>query len=361
MAKRNRTPAAVTKAAARADQLHAEIYGAPKAEPDIQEPAAEAPAQDTQDIEAGGEIQPVEAPETSQASDTDTKEPSPPAEVPLEATPAAEPAPEPAPAEPEPVDEWKNKYLTLQGKYNAEVPRLNAAIGDLRREMAELQKAPVAAAPVTETEKSVVSDSDVVDYGQDLIDLIRRVSANEVTTQTKDLTPKIEQIAGQVQQSRAQTATERVYAKLDTEVQDWREINRSDGFIQWLGTADPYAGALRKDLLKTAFEQADPERVSAFFKGYLVDAQVVNPPQDPNPTPTPAPKAQIALGDLAGPVGGPSTAVVDPNVNQAPNWTRAQIATFYTDVQKGHYKDKPDKKTQIENSIAAALQTGRIQ
>lgn len=64
--------------------------------------------------------------------------------------PAPEPPPIPAPVSaPAPIsDDYKAKYDTLQGKYNAEVPVLYGEVGDLKIKLAE------AIAKITELQKT---------------------------------------------------------------------------------------------------------------------------------------------------------------------------------------------------------------
>jgi len=82
------------------------------------------------------------------------EEPAPQPAEPAEPTQNIEPvAPQPEvkpekPVEPEvPEETWQQKYKTLKGMYDAEVPRLHSDIRDLKSQMDKLQKA--AEAPET--------------------------------------------------------------------------------------------------------------------------------------------------------------------------------------------------------------------
>ncbi len=359
------TPAAVSKAAATAEEIHKQVYG-DSPEDTVEEAGAAqaAPAEDS--TGEGGDIQPVE-PQAQTDSTGDTQDVAPPTqtETGAEVTEVTPSNPEPA-SDPAPADDWEQKYKALQGKYNAEVPRMAADIRSLREEMEANKVAPAPAPETTPEKKPVVTDADLVDYGEDLVDLIRRVARDESSVFAEQLTPKIEQIQGQVQTSAKAQATNSVYGKLDSEVQDWRNINKSPEFITWLNESDPYVGDVRSNLLSDAFKKGDANRVAAFFKGYLAESRVVTPTpppsaQAPAPATESAPQGQMTLEQLAGPAGGPSMSEQSTQPKQAPSWTRAQIATFYADVQKGHYEKNPAKKAQIENSIALAMQENRIE
>ena len=347
------TPESVKKAAEAASELHKEVYGSE--EPDTQKEATQEAAPEGEATAKGGDIQPVETPAPAESAENTDPPASPPE--------AKEVTPSNKKPDNQPEVDWEGKYKVLQGKYNAEVPRLNAQLRELQGQVQQLMNAPKPE-PVKMTgddreQESVVSEQDLVDYGDDLVDLIRRVARAEAAEKTKDLTPTIEEIRGQVQKSNQRQVTNSVYSKLDAEVQDWKEINKSPDFVGWLQDLDPYAGSVRQNLLSDAFAQGDGDRVVAFFKGYLAEQQAVSPPKPSNPEPAAQP--QVRLEELAGPKAGSNGSSAPPQQPHAPQWTRAQIGKFYDDVHKGHYRLNPEKKAQIEASIAQAMAAGAVQ
>ena len=85
-------------------------------------------------------------------------------------------------------DTWEQKYRTLQGMYNKEVPRLNATNKDLTTRVSQLEsllgdlkqkEEPNEPEPVIE---KLITDSDVEEYG-DSIDVMRRAAKEEVAGQ----------------------------------------------------------------------------------------------------------------------------------------------------------------------------------
>jgi len=349
-------PRSVRKAELRAEAIHKNIYGDPESDTTDQTEPAEALGETQTD--GGVDTQPVEAQESPDAVvDTAGAAPSP-------DKPEAEPAPEPAPAPAAtPAEDWQAKYNSLQGKYNAEVPRMAADLRSMRDEMAAIRATTVAPAPNPEPaeKKTVVSDQDTADYGEDLIDLIRRVSRGEASELTGQLTPQIETIRGQVAQSKVQQVTSGIYAKLDAAVGDWRDINRSADFLSWLEQSDPYAGDIRKNLIGDAFQKGDGERVAAFFKGYLAEQKAVAPVQAPATTAQAKPAPQVSLDRLAGPTGGVSASETVGSIQpQTPQWNGTMVRDFYADVSKGVYKNDPKRMAQIEKSIATAVAQGTL-
>lgn len=371
MATKNRTkpgtPAAVKKAAVAAEELHKQVYGDP--ESDIKEPKeAEAPGGDGGE---GGDIQPVETQTQPEPTGNTSEQPLAEGEATVTEVTPPQSDPEPEPAATPPEENWEGKYKALKGKYDAEVPRLSADLREMRDQISALtamQQKAAETPPEPAPKKDVVTEQDMTDYGEDLIAFVRKVAENAAATAVGDLTPKLEQIQGQVVQSAQKQASNTVHSKLDTEIQDWRDINKSPEFLEWLAERDPYAGDYRKNLLVKAFDEGDAERVTAFFKGFLAERQAVTPnpttqtepAAQPAPTPETQVQAQVPLEQLAGPTGGPSSGNVNTQPEQAPTWTRAQISAFYKDVQLGAFKNNPEQQARIEASISAAMAENRI-
>jgi len=122
-----------------------------------------------------------------------TQDPQPPAEN-LNQDPAPTPAPsEPAataPAAPaatpsEGDEKWEARYKTLHGKYNAEVPRLHSALKERDSKLNSLtEEVEALKQALAKPKESLVKPEEVNEFGEPLVDLIRRAAREEV--QTKD-------------------------------------------------------------------------------------------------------------------------------------------------------------------------------
>lgn len=126
--------------------------------------------------------------------------------------PTPEPSPEPAPAAPVassdvphpepqevPEEKWEHKYRRLQGKYDAEVPRLHAQVRELQGVLAQMQQQMQAPPPPAEQPKEpdkYVSDEDVANYGEDFVDIQRRITLDA----TRDLRKQVEELKAQLAQ-----------------------------------------------------------------------------------------------------------------------------------------------------------------
>lgn len=314
-----------------------------------------------------------------------------PAETPAEPTetPATAEVVEITTAEPvaEPVDDgtdWKQKFKTLQGKYDTEMRTLTADQRTLQEQLnsqtailASMQNAAPAAPapeqPAPAPEAAVITATEVEDFGEDLLDVVGRkalLSVEPTLTAILDRLEKLEGGVATVQQSTLKTERDKVYDALNkwgtdrvTPPVNWRDINNSNEFKSWLREADPYAGNLRGALLQQAFEANDSARVVAFFAGYLKEQTTVTPDAlEPSTPATPVPQAaQIDLETLVQPGGAQEATPASAHGDSAGRYfTQAEIAAFYADVQRGRYKGREPEKAAIEAAISDAANNGRV-
>jgi type II secretory pathway pseudopilin PulG len=198
--------------------------------------------------------------------------PTEPTEVPSEPKPAEEPKPA--------VDaEWKQRYDILQGKYNAEVPRLHDQLksqGDVLQQLQhELEALKNKPAEPQQPKESLVTDKDEETFGSDLVDLARRVSRDEAS-QTLQRINMIENAIQQLMQlsqkvtavetNQVQTAQDKFWTSIATAVPDWKEINHEAQWLSWLAEYDIVAGKTRQESLDEASQRLDADRVAGLFK-----------------------------------------------------------------------------------------------
>ena len=290
-----------------------------------------------------------------------------------------------------PQEGWEQKYRVLQGKYNAEVPRLQNQVREQHGQLqsfqsqltatqnllaslsAQRETAP-AAQPSTATPAAttkLVKDEEVREFGADLIDVMRRVVREENAGQMAAVDQRIAPVAQRVDQVAqatqhvgqrvAQSDQQSVLTTLASAVPNWQELNEDPGFLEWLDQIDPFAGVQRGALLKQAYKAHDGSRVVAFFSGYLKEHAAVTPPAASNP-PAAAPAAapQRSLEQFVAP-GTPKTGAASTQDGSGKRvWTRAEIGQFYSDVQAGRFKGTKEQRKQIEADIFAAQREGRI-
>lgn len=295
------------------------------------------------------------------------------------AQPAASATP-PAPA----ADGWEQRYKVLQGKYNAEVPRLQRQVQDLSSTLEQLKAQGVAtqgmlaalaqgrvAAPGGQSQTPVapvklVKDEEVKEFGEDLTDFIKRVAQEAVLPAVEQkLQPVQQQVAevrGQSEEDRRmalKAAHERLLATLDREIPDWRQQNNDPGFLDWLSQADPYSGAARRDLLGKAYDGFDAPRIIAIFKGYRAEHAVVTP-TPPAAAPAQPDASQRKLEEFTAPGTPKAGAAGAPNGAGKRTWTQAEIKQFYDDAAAGKFRNNKQRRDEIEREIHAAVREGRV-
>jgi len=337
---------------------------------------AEQIAKDRKDQLAAGS-----PPPESQASSGDTGQQAPQGQQAAAAEGADTASASPASAS----EGWEQKYKVLQGKYNAEVPRLQRQSNEMASRLEQLTNQLTAtqsmlasfgqnraAAPAADTTApagngKLVKDEEVKEFGEELTDFIRRVAQDAVlphiAKQVQPVKQQIDQVertaAGMVQRD-ARTAHERFYATLDAEVPEWKTQNEDVGFLEWLQQADPYSGNKRADLLKQASERYDGPRVVMFFKGYRNENAVVTPPASAAPASAPAAGSQRSLDSFVAPGTQTAGATGAQNGARKRIWTTADIKQFYDDAAAGRYRQKMDERNSIEREIFEAQREGRI-
>ena len=266
-------------------------------------------------------------------------------------------------------EDYKQKYLTLQGMYNTDVPKLRTQAQDYEKRIKNMESLlasmkPVEAAPsaLEVTAGSIVTEDDVKEYGEAL-EVMRRVSREELgpimrklkelestLDSFKEVVPKVDRIVT----GQAKTAEQQFWNKIDKAIPNWKAINGHQDFVTWLFSADPMTGQARQDLLDDAQKKADADRVIHIFKtwigetGYGEDSETEVAHVESNTEL----ESQVAPGKGRG--GG------HISKGEKPSFTRAEIGAFYGNVAKGAFKGRDAERIKIESDIFQAQQDGRV-
>lgn len=295
----------------------------------------------------------------TQPVNPDTGEPI----VNTEPQPAPEPEPQNISPEPEPKpavseETWEQKYHTLKGKFDAEVPRLYAQVRELNTQVTQLT-ADLAVAkaqpaqPVPASTPSLITEQDKEAFGADLIDLIERATEAKLAGSRQleaQLTAEIAELKGKlgnVTERQVVSDKDRYESALTTAVPDWQALNVDQGFLNWLAEVDPVYGVPRQYALNNAYEALDAGRTATIFNQYK---KSVTPPA-PSTT-RPNLNSQVApTRSRTSPA--PSNANLDKRV-----YTQQDIDAFYAEWRRGMIDEA--EAVQIEKDIHAATVEGRI-
>lgn len=284
---------------------------------------------------------------------------------------ANDPAPAPAPAAPEPqatpepqaqshqqTDPWEQRYKTLQGLFNREVPQLQNQVKDLKSQLEEavarLNKAADDKAKPAELVKPVVDPRDVENFGSDLVEMVQRVTsqmlggaASELQTKAASLEQRLtqlEQVLKGTTQTVAVTAEQSFFDRLTKMVPDWEATNANQAFLAWLAEVDPLLGQPRQTALDAAQQALNADRAAAVFKAFTA-TQPVAPKTNP-------------LDKQVSPKG--SAASAPPTPKQPKVWSQNEVVSFFEAKRKGEFRGREADAQALEAEINQAMAEGRI-
>lgn len=272
--------------------------------------------------------------------------------------PVATVSTETPPVEPQPDSKWENKYHTLKGMYDAEVPRLHNQVRELQQQMQQVldekKEAELKIAQQPDPVKSLITEQDKEAFGTDLIDLIERATESKVATlktregellnEIKDLKAQL----GNVSERQVVSDQDRFVFTLGQKVPDWEQLNTDSGFLQWLSEVDPVYGMPRQYALTNAYNALDVDRVANIFNTYKASVT-------PKPTET---KAKPTLQSQVAPTR--SRAASAPTATDANQkfWSQGEIEEFYSEWRRGYLDD--EEAARMEKEIHAAIAEGRV-
>lgn len=348
-------PKQISDAARATDEAHGQIYPTtvePAPELPVAPPAAEAPP-----------AAPPAAPPT-----------------PPPAAPVAAPPPGPAAGE-DSVEYWRNRFQSLQGKYDKEVPALHSEVGAMRGKQQGLERLLAgmntpAGAPLPPTDDTAEGEEALrkleQEMGPEFVQGMTAVAARALRPHMVAFQERIEAFNNTIKGTAvkaAHDARESLYDTLDTQVPGWVQVNDTPEFANWLAVVDVFARDTRKNLLQRAFNANDTESVLAFFRAYAAHQQTAGPPpaqpgqgipgQPAPPAALPAP-ARPTLETYVAPgrPGAPTGPTVGADGKRF--WSRPEINKFYRDKLSGVYRGKEAEALKLEEDIILAGVEGRV-
>ena len=291
------------------------------------------------------------------AEDTEPPPEEPPPEAEAKQEPATEPVKEEKPTQPVTQeiseDAWQQKYRTLEGKYSAEVPRLNAQVKDLMAQLNQLQEAMRKPEPKKEEPEiqKLVTDADVEAFGSDLIEVQRKV-AREVAMEFKKDIDALRAENADMREKLTQTGSQVGAVSFDTRlyqlVPDFEEINVDPKWVAWLEEVDPILRGPRKLVAQEAFNRGDVEAVRDYVKMFR---QTLAPSDKSN-------AKQAELERQIQPNRSASSA--PPSSQKGRIFTTKDIEKMFEKAAKLNATQKFDEAIKLEAEIDAAYMEGRV-
>lgn len=255
---------------------------------------------------------------------------------------------------------WKQKYKTLQGMYDADVPRLNSQLKDLTGELDALkatvgkaqEEAEAAKAQAEhERQKNLITDEDRQEFGEDLIEVQRKVAREELA----DFVQQIEALKtqnAQLQERLEQTGTEVTTAsfeqRLERAIPGFSELNSSPEWIEWLNEVDPMLRAPRMVAAQKAYTQGDVDGVAHYVKLFREATEA-------------APEPKKESQELENQIQPPRSASPQATPQAKGNvYSTADIQQMFKRVTELGVAGRVDEARKLEAEIDAAYTQGRV-
>ena len=288
-----------------------------------------------------------ETPPDGQTEDTHpTPEPSP---EPATAAPVASTdVPHPEPQE-VPEEKWEHKYRRLQGKYDAEVPRLHQQVKELQAALQQMQhhiqQVPPPQPQPKEPER-YVSDEDVANYGEDFVDIQRRITLDA----TRDLRKQVEELKAQLHQQGTQVRTVSFETQLLDAIPDFKRVNNDPSWVEWLNTYDPLLRAPRRAVAQAAYAQGDVAAVKEYVELWRKSQGQAAPE---------APKVSREK-ELQRQVQPSRASAAAPSSGAKKSYTMGEAEAIFNRIQHLTAQGRIDEAKRLDAEISAAYAEGRI-
>lgn len=254
-------------------------------------------------------------------------------------------------------DGFEQKYLSLKGKYDAEVPRLHQQVRELQEQLTALTaKAEAAAQEPPPEPKTYVTDEEKETFGEDLLDVQRRIAmevADRYEERLRGMAETIEQLQTQLRETGGQVGQMSFQQRLQQLVPDFGEVNADPRWVEWLDTVDPMVRGPRRELAQRAFDAGDAEAIADYVR--LFRAQLPAAPQaDPQSDRKAELERQVTPHRSA-------TATQAPTTTPGKRiYSEAQADTLWEKARRLSAAQQFDAAAKIEAELSAAYVEGRV-
>lgn len=266
--------------------------------------------------------------------------------------PVKETKAEKEPKKPDNKDEleyWKQKYRTLQGMYDKDVPVLHNEVRQLKLEL-EAAKKPVD--EPKQSKKSLVTDDDVQTFGEDLIEVQRKVArevAGEFEDKIQALREENENLRKMVNTTDSNFKQSSFQSELNRLVPDFAEVDNDPAWIGWLDEYDPVLRGPRRRVAEQAFQSGDAAGVAHYVNMFRETIKSVEAPKNDNQKEL---ERQIQPSKTA--------QAATPSSKAAKTYSQPEIDRMFKKVTSLNSSGRLDEARKLEAEIDAAYMDGRV-
>lgn len=258
--------------------------------------------------------------------------------------------------------DWEQRYKSINGKYNAEVPRLTRDLDYLRGQVEAMARTTSqqgsrlerdAGAPDANAGfKRHLKKGELEEYDEEILDFQSRLARGEAETVMSPvvsrLLHRIEQLEGRAandEQDSLWSAIERVHPGA-------KEINDSDPvFVDFLNLTDGDSGRTYKEIGEAAYASGDVGRVASLFAAYVSSTgggATASPNGNKRKAAPPVKPSRSSGG------------TVRTSPIEKPTLRESEINAFFSDVTKGKYAGRDKAMKKREAIIESAVLEGRV-
>jgi uncharacterized coiled-coil protein SlyX len=254
-------------------------------------------------------------------------------------------------------DAFKQKYSTLKGKYDAEVPRLHQQVRELTDQLGSIQKG-MEDVKKAESDKpkekvSYVTDADREEYGDDLIDFQRRV-AKEVSQEYDGRFEQQEKVIAELREQVSSTDNqvgEMGFAqKLNVLVPGFDQLDNDERWVSWLNEYDPMSRGPRRDQAQGAFDRGDADSVAHYVKLFRESVDPVDQAKS---------NRQSEIEKQVTPNRSASTSATKSMVGSK-IYSAKQMDNAWNKTRNLNTSGKYDEAAKLEAELTAAYMEGRV-
>lgn len=245
------------------------------------------------------------------------------------------------------LEKADQRWRSLQGQISSR----DQQIEQLHQLLARMDQAPAPQQPQnqnTSQQPSGISKDDIDAYGEDMIDLVKRVAGDVTSNNVAQLQEQVRQLQaqlGEVKEVSTKVASVGFDDALTKEFPAWKELNEDVGFIGWLEDSEA-----RLKQFGDAVKRQDAADVAEYFQRYA-DKTGWKGKTAGKQRKQEELSRQVAPGK--GRSGGAHNAQSQPDQDM---WTRSRIAALY--ANKSQYA--ADEFAKLERQAAKAMQENRV-
>lgn len=246
-----------------------------------------------------------------------------------------------------PEETWRSKFVTLQGKYDAEVPRLHESMRQMREQLLAMQSDKHDVAPPA-PQQSGVNRKALEEYDAEFGKLV------DVIEQQREQIKKMEAYLSQVWQAQAMTEDQIFQRDLRAAIPDFDQINSLPEFVSWLAENDGFSRRTRKENGEAALAARDVQTVAAIISQFK--SQYAGKKKAADRPANIVPESRQTAPDAAMQTG------------QAPSFTNAEFHELYERRRlnvypftwKGQIVRNADEARTLANEVQQAVYAGRV-